>query len=115
MAKPAPGRWSQAAMEVLSVVACEQPITRAEISNIRATDSGGVIETLLARRLIEDDPRFGSRGRPSFLATTADFSARAGLASLAYLPPRPVPSRSAATDRHLRPRLVAALVGRTPT
>jgi putative transcriptional regulator (Ypuh-like) len=35
-----------------------QPITRAEISNIRATDSSGVIETLLARRLIEDDPRF---------------------------------------------------------
>jgi hypothetical protein len=32
-----------------------------------------VIETLLARRLIEDDPRFGGRGRPAFLATTTDF------------------------------------------
>jgi hypothetical protein len=42
-------------------------------SHISGTDSSGVIETLLARRLIEDDPRFGRPGRPSFLATTADF------------------------------------------
>jgi segregation and condensation protein B len=92
MDKPAPEPLPQAAMEVLSIVAYEQPITRAEISNIRATDSSGVIETLLARRLIEDDPRFGSRGRPSFLATTGDFLRSLGLGSLAELPPRPVPS-----------------------
>jgi segregation and condensation protein B len=91
MNRPAPEPLSQAAMEVLSIVAYEQPITRAEISNIRATDSSGVIETLLARRLIEDDPRFGGRGRPSFLATTADFLRLLGLGSLAELPPRPVP------------------------
>ena len=90
--KPAPEALSQAALEVLSIVAYEQHITRAEISHIRGTDSSGVIETLLARRLIEDDPRFGSRGRPSFLATTADFLCSLGLGSLAELPPRPVPS-----------------------
>ena len=50
-------------MEVLSIVGYEQPIMRAEISHIRGTDSSGVIETLLSRKLIEDDPRFGSRGR----------------------------------------------------
>ena len=82
---------------MLSIVAYEQPITRAEISHIRGTDSSGVIETLLARRLIEDDPRFGGRGRPSFLATTADFLRSLGLGSLAELPPRPVLS-SAADD-----------------
>ena len=102
MDKPAPEPLSQAALEVLSIVAYEQPITRAEISNIRATDSSGVIETLLARKLIEDDPRFGSRGRPSFLATTADFLRSLGLGSLAELPPRPVPpaigSASASND-----------------
>jgi segregation and condensation protein B len=54
MDKPAPEPLSQAAMEVLSIVAYEQPISRTEISNIRATDSSGVIETLLARKLIED-------------------------------------------------------------
>ena len=75
----------------LSIVAYEQPIARAEVSHTRGTDSSGVIETLLARRLIEDDARFGSRGRPSFLATTADFLRSLGLGSLAELPPRPAP------------------------
>jgi segregation and condensation protein B len=88
--KPAPEPLSQAAMEVLSNVAYEQPITRADKSNIRGTDSSGVIETLLARKLIEDDPRFGSRSRPPFLATTAGFLRALGLGSLAELPPRPV-------------------------
>jgi segregation and condensation protein B len=92
MNKPAPEPLSQAALEVLSIVAYEQPITRAEISRIRGTDSSGVIAPLLARRLIEDDPRFGGRGRPSFLATTGDFLRLLGLGSLAELPPRPVPS-----------------------
>jgi segregation and condensation protein B len=82
---------SQAALEVLSIVAYEQPITRAEVSHIRWTDNSGVIETLLARRLIEDDPRFGGRGRPSFLATTADFLRSLGLSSLAELPPATCP------------------------
>jgi chromosome segregation and condensation protein ScpB len=44
------------------------------------------METLLARRLIEDDPSFASRARPSFLATTADFLRSLGLDSLAELP-----------------------------
>jgi segregation and condensation protein B len=89
---PRPEPLSLAALEVLSIVAYEQPISRAEISNIRATDSSGVIETLLTRRLIEDDPRFGGRGHPSFLATTVHFLRSLGLGSLAELPPRPVPS-----------------------
>jgi segregation and condensation protein B len=53
MHKPVPEPLSQAAMEVLSIVAYGQPITRAEINNIRASDSSGVIETLLARKLID--------------------------------------------------------------
>jgi segregation and condensation protein B len=89
--KPPPEPLSQAALEVLSIVAYEQPVTRAEISHIRATDSSGVIETLLARGLIADDPLFGGRGRPSFLVTTTSFLRLLGLGSLAELPPRPVP------------------------
>src|SRR6266852_5218379 len=92
MNKPAPELLSQAALEVLSILAYEQPITPAEISHVRGTDSSGVIETLLARRLIEDDPQLGGRGRPAFLATTADFLRSLGLNSLAELPPRPLPS-----------------------
>jgi len=89
--KPPPEPLSQAALEVLSIVAYEQPVTRADISHIRATDSSGVIETLLARRLIADDPRFGGCGRPSFLVTTAAFLRLLGIGSLAELPARPVP------------------------
>jgi segregation and condensation protein B len=92
MTRPAPEPLSQAAMEVLSIVAYEQPITRADISHIREPTAAGVIETLLARKPIEDDPRFGSRGRPAFLATTADFLRSLGLGSLAELPSRQVPS-----------------------
>jgi segregation and condensation protein B len=87
--RPPPEPLSQAAFEVLSIVAYEQPVTRADISHIRGTDSSGVIETLFARGLIADDPRFGGRGRPSFLATTADFLRSLGLGSLAELPARP--------------------------
>jgi segregation and condensation protein B len=87
--RPPPEPLSPAALEVLSIVAYEQPVTRADISHIRGTDSSGVIETLFARGLIADDPRFGGRGRPSFLATTADFLRSLGLGSLAELPPRP--------------------------
>jgi len=90
--KPAPEPLSQAALEVLSIVAYEQPLTRADVSRIRGTDSSGVIDTLLTRGLIADDPRFGGRGRPSFLVTTAAFLRLLGLGSLAELPPRPVPS-----------------------
>jgi segregation and condensation protein B len=89
---PPPEPLSLAALEVLSIVAYEQPVTRADISHIRATDSSGVIETLLARGLVVDDPRFGGRGRPSFLVTTAAFLRLLGLGSLAELPPRPVQS-----------------------
>jgi segregation and condensation protein B len=67
--RPTPEPLSQAAMEVLSIVAYEQSITRAEISHIRGTDSSGVIETLLARQLTEDDPRFR---RPRSVSVSGD-------------------------------------------
>ena len=76
---------------LLSIIAYEQPVTRADVSHIRATDSSGVIETLLARGLITDDPRFDGRGRPSFLVTTAAFLRLLGLGSLTELPSRPIP------------------------
>ena len=66
---PAEG-LSQAALEALAIVAYEQPVSRADISHIRGTNSVGVVGTLLARGLIADDTRFGGRGRPAFLVTT---------------------------------------------
>jgi len=89
---PSPEPLSQAALEVLSIVAYEQPVTRADIGEIRGTDSSGVVDTLLTRGLVTDDPRFGGRGRPSFLVTTSAFLRLMGLSSLAELPPRPTVS-----------------------
>jgi segregation and condensation protein B len=83
-----PEALSQAALEVLSIVAYEQPVSRADIAQIRGTDSAGVIDTLLARKLIVDDAHFAGRGRPSFLVTTERFLQVMGLGSLAELPPR---------------------------
>ena len=80
--KPPPQALSQAGREVLAIVAYEQPITRADISDIRGVDSSAVVETLMARKLIAEDPRFGGRGRPAFLVTTRAFLEYFGLSSL---------------------------------
>jgi len=48
------------------IVDYEQPITRADTSHIRSSESSRVVDTLVARGLIADDPRFGGRGRPCF-------------------------------------------------
>src|SRR5262249_53585117 len=90
--KGPPEALSNAALEVLAIVAYEQPVTRADIREIRGTDSDSVVETLMARRLITEDPPFGGRGRPSFLVTTSEFLRRFGLSSRSGLPPRPDPA-----------------------
>jgi segregation and condensation protein B len=82
---------SQAALETLSIVTYEQPVTRADIRAIRGVDSDAVVETLMARGVIAEDPRFGGRGRPAFLITTPIFLRTMGLGSLSELPPRPSP------------------------
>ncbi len=85
---PPPEALSQAALEALAIVVYEQPVSRADVSHIRGTDSSGVVDILLARKLIADDARFGGRGRPSFLVTTGHFLHVMGICSLAELPAR---------------------------
>ncbi len=88
LGQPTPEPLSQAALDTLAIVAYEQPITRADIRTIRGVDSDAVVETLRARGLVAEDPRFGGRGRPGFLVTTPAFLRYFGLASLSNLPPR---------------------------
>lgn len=85
----APEPLSEAALHTLGIVAYEQPVTRADIRTIRGVDSDAVVETLRARGLVAEDPRFGGRGRPGFLVTTPAFLCFFGLSSLNDLPPRP--------------------------
>lgn len=70
---------------------CSVPFSsrRADIRAIRGVDRDPVVETLMARRLMAEDPRFGGRGRPAFLVTSSEFLRRFGLTSLVDLPPRP--------------------------
>lgn len=78
---------SQAAVEVLSIIAYQQPITRIEIDEIRGIHSAGALQTLLAHELISEAGRKDAPGRPILYETTQTFLDYFGLASLQDLPP----------------------------
>ena len=73
-------------LESLAVIAYRQPVTAAEISEIRGVDTGGVLNTLLERHLIKIAGRKQVVGRPFLYATTKEFLIRFGLNDLADLP-----------------------------
>lgn len=79
-------RLSNAALEVLGIVAYRQPVTKAEIEAIRGVDSSGPIDTLLERRLITSIGRKEVVGRPIMYGTTDEFLKHFGLNSLDDLP-----------------------------
>ena len=68
-----PPRLSRPLMETLAIIAYRQPITRPEIEQLRGVDSGGVLDTLLERRLVKIAGRKEAPGRPMVYATTAEF------------------------------------------
>ena len=74
-----PFRLSLPALETLAVIAYKQPVTVPEISEIRGVDSGGVIATLLDRKLITTAGRQAENGRPILYKTSKDFLLRFGL------------------------------------
>ncbi len=80
-------RLSAAALETLAIVAYRGPVTRGEIEAIRGVDSSGVLQTLLARELVEAVGRRATVGAPIEWAVTPAFLRHFGLASLAELPP----------------------------
>jgi segregation and condensation protein B len=77
---------SPAALQVLAIVAYEQPVTRADISRVRGIESDGVVSSLLARGLVAEERRFSIRGALLPLVTTAAFLRYLGLQSLAQMP-----------------------------
>lgn len=83
----ATSRLSRAALEALSIVAYEQPVTRPQVDAIRGVNSDGVLKSLLSKGLIEEVGRAESPGRPILYTSTTDFLQYFGLASLADLPP----------------------------
>ena len=80
-------KLSVQALETLAVIAYKQPVTSAEIAEIRGvTSSGGVLSTLVERHLIKTVGRKQVVGRPFMYATTREFLDRFGLSDLSDLP-----------------------------
>ncbi len=78
---------SPAAMEVLAVVAYNQPVTKSFVEQVRGVDSSGVITNLVNKSLVEEAGRLELPGRPIAYRTTAHFLRCFGLDSLDALPP----------------------------
>jgi segregation and condensation protein B len=78
---------SAAAMETLTVIAYNQPVTKGFVENVRGVDSSSVINTLVDKGLLEEDGRLDVPGHPVAYKTTAVFLRAFGLSSLEELPP----------------------------
>ncbi len=80
------GTLSNSSIEVLAIIAYNQPVTRAYVDAVRGVDSAYAVSSLLERNLIEAVGRLDAPGRPMLYGTTADFLRCFGLSSLSELP-----------------------------
>lgn len=80
---------SQAALEVLAVIAYNQPCTRSFVEQVRGVDCSGVVSTLVEKELIEERGRLELPGRPLLYGTTSTFLRSFSLSSLENLPELP--------------------------
>ncbi|MFQ5900882.1 MAG: SMC-Scp complex subunit ScpB [Thermodesulfobacteriota bacterium] len=79
-------KLSKAALETLAVIAYKQPIIKADIEGVRGVDTGGVLKTLLEKRLIKIIGRKEMPGRPIVYGTTKEFLELFSLKDLSSLP-----------------------------
>lgn len=89
---------SQAASEVLAVIAYNQPVTKAFVEQVRGVDCSGVVANLIARGLIEEKGRLELPGRPLVYGTTEHFLLCFGISSLDELPPVPQDEENSEAD-----------------
>ena len=87
---------SQAAFEVLAIIAYNQPVTKSFVEQVRGVDCSGVIANLCQKSLIEEKGRLELPGRPLIYGTTSDFLRCFSLTSLSDLPP--VPQKNEASE-----------------
>jgi segregation and condensation protein B len=91
-------RLSKAALETLSIIAYQQPVTRPQIDSIRGVNSDGVLKNLLSKGVIEEAGRSEGPGRPILYGTTPEFLQHFGLNALQELPPLDLPESDMAED-----------------
>lgn len=89
------GNLSASSLEVLAIVAYNEPVTRAYIDTVRGVDSSYGVSSLCEKRLIEPCGRLDVPGRPLLYRTTPDFLRVFGMQSLAELPPVDIPAKPA--------------------
>lgn len=77
---------TQAAMEVLAIIAYNQPVTRAFIEQVRGVDSSSVVTSLVEKNLVEEKGRLQLPGRPLSYGTTSNFLRCFSLSDLSELP-----------------------------
>ncbi|MCL2014322.1 MAG: SMC-Scp complex subunit ScpB [Oscillospiraceae bacterium] len=80
---------SSAAMEVIAIIAYNQPVTKGFIEEVRGVNSAHIVNTLVEKGLIEEAGRLDMPGRPITYKTTTGFLRSFGLESLDELPPLP--------------------------
>lgn len=83
---PSEKKLSQAGLEILAIIAYKQPVTRAEIEDIRGVQSSGPLSKLQIHGLVEEKGRLDLPGRPVIYGTTEEFLDYFGLADLNDLP-----------------------------
>lgn len=88
-----PPKLTQTALEVLSIIAYFQPVTRAYIEQIRGTDSSYTVSALVDKGLIEPCGHLDAPGRPTLFKTTSTFLRTFGLESIEDLPALPESSK----------------------
>lgn len=88
---------SQAALEVLAIIAYNQPVTKSFVEQVRGVDSGSVVNSLVAKELVEEAGRLEIPGRPIAYRTTANFLRCFGMKDIQALPriPEPQPQETA--------------------
>lgn len=91
------GNLSQSLLEVLSVIAYNQPATRAFVDTVRGVDSAYAISSLLDKNLIEPCGKLDAPGRPTLYRTTDDFLRVFGLSAVSDLPAIQVKNSSGET------------------
>jgi segregation and condensation protein B len=82
-------RLSQAALETLAIIAYKQPVTRAQISEIRGVEADGAVRSLVSRGLVTELGRDPAPGQPLLYGTSRSFLERLGLSHIDELPALP--------------------------
>ena len=92
---------SQAAMEVLSIIAYNQPVTKSFVEQVRGVESGQIVNNLAEKGLVEEAGRLDVPGRPIAYRTTLQFLRCFGISSLEQLPPLPDQSGQVMLDEYM--------------